>query len=214
MEPYATFPPLKQVSGMAYRAVPGDINMSKGFKFILASTLIAAAIPVLALRSTSGLQPGERVSPFHPQHLAGPLANTENCFPCTFQNRPQAQLWVNGDNAENVLKVAKKLNKAMKDHSDKEFKALVVFVTNSNNEAKIKQMVLAAAKNPELDKVGMAILDKDNEAVSSYKFNTDGTVKNTLLTYKNWKVTKNFTNFKADDEGLKALDSEINKIIG
>ncbi|MFX8641089.1 hypothetical protein ABTM21_19720, partial [Acinetobacter baumannii] len=83
----------------------------------------AAAVSVVAFAVSSvssGLQPGERVVPFHPSHLVGPLAGTNNCFPCTFQNRPQVQVWVNGEDKASVVAFAKTLSKAMETHKDKE----------------------------------------------------------------------------------------------
>jgi len=61
----------------------------------------------------SGLNVGENVSPFHPKHVAGALKGTDQCFPCTYQNRPQVQAWVtNGDKAT-IHAMAGALDKAM-----------------------------------------------------------------------------------------------------
>ena len=86
----------------------------KIMKKVLIGTLIgAASVAVFAASMNSGLNPGESVTPFHPNHVSGPLANTTNCFPCTFQNRPQVQVWVNGDDLKNIAPIAKTLNTAM-----------------------------------------------------------------------------------------------------
>ena len=55
----------------------------KRFSILLGAGLTAVA---LAGGVSSGLNKGEDVTPFHPNHFAGPLANSTNCFPCTFQN--------------------------------------------------------------------------------------------------------------------------------
>src|SRR6476469_9661761 len=102
---------------------------------VLGILAAAAAIPAFAAPLASGLNLGERVSPFHPKHIAGPLAGTSNCFPCTFQNRPQVQVWINGDNGKNALAFAGTLSKAMKAYQGKEFKGLVVFATTTETEA-------------------------------------------------------------------------------
>lgn len=49
--------------------------------------------------------------------------------------------------------------------------------------------------------VGVAVINKDHEAVTSYKINF---VKNTVFVYKNWKVTHKMVNLKADASGLAA----------
>jgi hypothetical protein len=170
---------------------------------------VALAIPALAAPLASGLKPGESVTPFHPKHLAGPLAGTTNCFPCTFQNRPQVQAWVNNDDPKNVLAIATTLGTAMKKHKDKEFKALVVVLTDGKNDAKAEEMVRVAAKNPATAGVGMALLPKTDEAVGDYNINTGAEVKNTVIVYKNWKVADNFVNLKLDANGEAKLTKAI-----
>lgn len=90
------------------------------FTGILAAT-VAVVLPALAA-PISGLKAGDNVTPFHPKHVAGPLAGTDKCFPCTFQNRPQVQVWVNGDDGANVVALAKTLSTEMTEHKAKEFK--------------------------------------------------------------------------------------------
>ena len=168
-------------------------------------------LPVMAVVS-SGLSKGESVSPFHPDHVTGPLAKSNSCFPCTFKNRPQVQVWVNGDDAKNVATLASTLQKAINSYKKTEFKAMIVFVVDANKVEATKKAVAAnpAAKaNPS---VAMAVLAKNNDAVDSYKFNTSGDVKNTVFVYKNWKVTDKMVNVKADAAGVKALESAIASI--
>jgi hypothetical protein len=181
---------------------------------VLSLTAVAAvSVVAFAVSSvTSGLQPGERVTPFHPSHVVGPLAGTSNCFPCTFQNRPQVQVWVNGDDKANVVAFAKTLAKAMESHKDKEFKALVVFVAPESKHAELSKTIKDGAKMMGATNVGMALIDPSNEAVSNYKINLDKSVKNTVLVYKDWKVQKSFVNLKADKAGLGELSAAINSI--
>jgi hypothetical protein len=178
-------------------------------KFALVAALIGAASLAAFAASSSGLKKGERVTPFHPKHLAGPLAGTSNCFPCTFQNRPQVQVWVNGDAEPNVATLAKTLSTAMGTYKSKEFKALIVFLTDKNNAASVQTVVSAAAKKPELAGVGMAVIDKSDEAIGAYKINTAADTKNTVLVYKNWTVESSFVNLKADAMGVKQLQQAI-----
>lgn len=179
---------------------------------VLGALAAALAIPSLAAGVNSGLKPGQQVTPFHPKHLAGPLAGSDKCFPCTFQNRPQVQVWVNGDSAKNVLPIATTLSKAMKAHSGKEFKALVVFLTTPQTAAKTEAAVQEAAKNPATSGVGMALLDTKDEAIANYKINTAADIKNTVFVYKNWKVENTFVNLKADDKGLGDLNKAIENV--
>ena len=179
---------------------------------LLGVVATALAIPALAAPLNSGLKPGQRVTPFHPKHLAGPLAGTSNCFPCTFQNRPQTQVWVNGDDTKNVLAIATDLSKQMAANKGKEFKALVVFVTDKSNEAATQKLIKTAAANPATAGVGMAYIDKNEDAVENYGINTAADVKNTVLVYKNWTVAENFVNLKADAAGIADLNKAISTI--
>ena len=174
-----------------------------------------AAVAVVAMAGVnSGLGKGESVTPFHPDHVVGPLANTTNCFPCTFQARPQVQVWVNGDDAKNLSTIAKSLDATMDAKKSAEFKALVVVLVDSAHKDSAKKMVLNLAKSNNLKNVDIAVLDKSNEAVGAYKINVDKSVKNTVFVYKNWKVEDKMVNFVADANGLNALKSSINKITG
>jgi hypothetical protein len=163
----------------------------------IASSL--AAVAVLAAPLSSGLKPGENVTPFHPKHLAGPLAGTTNCFPCTFQQRPQVQVWVNGDSTKNVNALATTLSKAMKSYSAQEFKGLVVFLTTPQTASKVEATVKETAKNPSVSGVDLAVIDTKNEAIEAYNINTTTDVKNTVIVYKNWKVANTFVNLTATD---------------
>lgn len=173
---------------------------------------LALAVPVMAAPLNSGLKSGQRVSPFHPKHLAGPLANTTNCFPCTFNNRPQTQVWVNGDDSKNVVAIASSLSKAMQTYKAKEFKALVVVLTDKANEKATEAMIKSAAKLPSTAGVAMAVADKEADFVENYAINTSADVKNTVVVYKNWTVTQNFVNLKGDAAGLAQLDKAIASI--
>ena len=176
---------------------------------------LGAALAALAMAKglPSGLGKGESVSPFHPNHFAGPLANTTNCFPCTFQNRPQVQVWVNGDTPQNVAKIATTLGEAMKRNGKAEFKALIVFVADGAKAEAAKAEGLALVKRSGLKGLAMATISPSNEAVKAYKINTSPEVKNTVLVYKDWKVQSKMVNLKADPNGIKALDGAIASVV-
>jgi hypothetical protein len=170
---------------------------------------VSCAALALAGGVSSGLSKGEDVTPFHPNHFAGALANTTGCFPCTFQNRPQVQVWVNGDSTENVAKLAKTLSAAMKTNQKAEFKALIVFIGEGAAAEKAKADGLALIKKDGLTGISMATISPKNEAVTNYKINVSPQVKNTVFVYRNWKVQDKMVNLSADASGLKTLDGAI-----
>jgi hypothetical protein len=178
--------------------------------FVSTTIIAALAIPALALAVTSGLKAGEQVSAFHPTHVAGPMAGTDKCFPCTFKNRPQAQIWVNGDKTENVVALAKALDKSMDNLKGKEFKAMIVVLSDKSAMEATKTMAAKMAKDNGIKNIAIAVLPKDHEAVQAYKINLSKDVKNTVFVYRDWTVKDSMTNVVANSAGLASLEKAIN----
>ncbi len=170
--------------------------------------VIALALPVMALAPQSGLNVGEKVSAYHPQHVSGPDAGTDTCPPCKYGNRPAVQVWLNGESEENIMAMAKALDSKVAG-SKKEFKAFMINLTHCDA---CVDGTKAVAKKSGLKNVAMAYLPKTDEAVKAYKVNTSADVKNTVFVYKNREVVAKFVNLKADAEGLKALSAAVAKI--
>ncbi|MEQ1822579.1 MAG: hypothetical protein ABL949_08715 [Fimbriimonadaceae bacterium] len=178
-------------------------------KLILPMAVCAAAF-AFSYGINSGLDKGESVTPFHPTHIVGPFAGKTECFPCNYQNRPQVQAWINGDSAKNVAMIGKTLEAAMAANTASEFKAMIVLVTADAKGG--ASMAKELAKENNLSKIAISVLNPKDAAVKSYKFNTASDVKNTVFVYKNWKVVDKFVNLNADDKGTKALKSAISGI--
>ena len=177
------------------------------------TTLAFSALALSAFAGvSSGLKSGESVSQYHPNHFAGALAKSTNCFPCTYKMRPQTQVFVHGDNLENVAKIAKALDDAMGKYGDQEFKALVVLITDKKSESATQAAGLKIAKDHKLNRVHMATITPDHEAVNLYKINLDKSIKNTVIVYKNWKVASTMTNLKGDAAGLKSLMASVSQV--
>ena len=157
----------------------------------------------------SGLDKGEKVSPFHPKHVAGALKGTDTCFPCTYQNRPQVQAWVTNGDQKSIMAFAKTLDNAMDKYSSKEFKGMVVILATKEQGKMIESAAPMMSK--ELKHVSISYLTADNEAVKNYKINTGA--KNTVFVYKNWEVKDKFVDLSADDKGISALNAAIGSIV-
>jgi hypothetical protein len=161
--------------------------------------------------ATSGLNAGEYVSAFEPNHVTGPHAGTKTCPPCTFGQLPQVQMWVNGDDAENVASLAKILNDTMAAKKASDLHTFVIFVTDAKNkdsmQAKIKKLSEKVGKT-----VAMAWVDKNDQSVDDYKINTGSDVKNTIFVYEKMKVVDKFVNLKADAKGKASLTKAIDGI--
>ena len=180
-------------------------------KKLIGSALLVGAVvlPALAFVPDSGLKVGEMVTPFHPKHVSGPLKGTSDCPPCTYGNRPQVQVWVNGDDEKNITAIAKLLNDATKDMKKSELKTFVIFVTD---DAKKAEAMLAQLAEKTGHEVALAYLAKKNEAVSNYKVNLSPDIKNTVFVYKNRTVQAKYVNLKADEKGLAQLGASVKTI--
>jgi len=179
---------------------------------ILSIAAAVMALPALAAL-TSGLKPGSQVTPFHPTHVSGPLAGSDKCFPCTYQNRPQIQVWVNGDDMANVTAIAKSLDRAMSRYTGQEFKAMIVVLSNPSNDAMLRTSAAKFAKDGQLSRIAVAVLPSTHEAVKAYQINTSADIKNTVIAYEGWKVVANMVNLKGNEKGIASLDTAIAELV-
>lgn len=158
---------------------------------------LSLAVPAIAFAPTSGLAVGDAVTPFHPTHVAGPDAGSQKCPPCTYGNRPAVQLWVTGDSLENVGKLHKMMSEGVETHGKSEFKAFIVVV---GDQFKSDAKWIKWAESVKSGKVGVTWVASDSPALKQYKINTDGSVKNTMLFYKNKAVTFNMVNVNPEKD--------------
>ncbi|MDR3689575.1 MAG: hypothetical protein P4L46_09370 [Fimbriimonas sp.] len=164
----------------------------------------------------SGLAVGEMVSAFEPTHVTGPDAGSKTCPVCKYGNTPAVQVWVNGDKIGNVAKIADALEGAIKMEGPSKLKGFVVFIKpTGESDAKIQNLLRMVANQCHLQHVGLLFVDGSaNEAVGEYKINTAASVKNTVIVYRDRKVSANFVNLVGDDGGIKALKMAMMKTCG
>lgn len=184
-----------------------NLKLSLG---VAAAAIVASAFAFTSVES--GLKAGESVTPFHPTFVSGPLAGKDACFPCTYKNRPQVQVWVNGESEENIVRIAKSLQMNVDNHKGKEFQAMIVYVGPSKDCMACAGKMKAIAEKSGAKDVSFAVVGKKDEAVAAYKINLDSSVKNTVIAYKDWKVTSTAANVKGDDTGCAAICDMIAKI--
>jgi protocatechuate 3,4-dioxygenase beta subunit len=174
---------------------------------------VGVAMSAIAVNRTvdSGLKIGDFVSAFHPNHVTGPHKGTDTCPPCTYGKLPAVQAWANGDDSKNVEAIARLLDRKVGNWNKSEFKAFMIFVTDESKKADTAKKIEEVAGKSGA-KIAMAWIGKDNEAVESYAINVDPAVKNTVLVYKDMKVSSKFVNLVADEKGMKELALAIDKI--
>ena len=173
----------------------------------------AIAAIACAMGADSGLNVGESVTTFHPTHVAGPLKGTEKCPPCTYGAQPQVLVWVNADKGQNVRDLAKLLNDATEVKKDSNLRAFVIYLTDDLHAPALREQLPKMAERVG-SSIHIAYMNRSNEAIAKYKINTSAEVKNTVIVYKNKKVTDKFVNLAADEKGKAALTQAVNKITG
>ena len=181
-------------------------------KKALSVALMASSLSAAVMAADSGLKVGEMVSAFHPKHVAGPHKGTDACPPCTYGNLPMVQVWVNGDDIDNVLEISKSLEKAVEAKKRSQFKAFVIVLTDKAHSKQTATALEAAASKAGFDDLAVAYLQKDDHAIKDYKVNTTADVKNTVFVYKDRTVKAKFVNLKGNKAGLTSLNTAIDKI--
>jgi len=127
--------------------------------------------------------------------------------------RPAVQVWVNGDDEQNIGAIADALSRAVKSNEAAEFKAFLIFVTPKDADATAFAEKLAKiAQDRKIENVGFAYLSPEDRAIRGYRMNLEEPVKNTVFVYKNKTVTHKMINLKADKQGLEKLQAAISDI--
>lgn len=176
--------------------------------------LLGVAVAVASLSAftnplESGVKVGESVSAFEPFHVTGPDKDTNTCPVCKYGATPAAQIWVNGDNLENVGKLAKNLEARISQAGVKRFRTFFVFLDPS-----MKGQLPKLAEKYGLHNVALTyVKGADDEATKTYGINTSANVKNTVMVYANREVVANMINLKGDEKGLLALNHAVDKAL-
>jgi hypothetical protein len=179
-------------------------------KKLLFVTAIAAGALAFAVNSSSGLNVGEMVTPFHPKHIAGPDKGTDTCPPCKYGARPAVQAWVHpSEKADVVAALAKTLSANVAEHKAADFKSFMIMLTMCQAcESKANKF----AESAKIDNIGIATLGVDDKALKAYKVNASADVKNTVIVYKDKKVAAKFVNLTDSKEDLAKLQAAIDGV--
>lgn len=124
---------------------------------------------------------------------------------------PQIQVWINNDSSANTEKLVKALNDAVIANKGKSLKAFFIFVDSSGN--KIEPTLTEIAKKTNSQDVALAYISPTNYAIKAYKVNLDPSVKNTIMFYRDKKITETQVNLVANDKGMADLKSAIGNLV-
>jgi hypothetical protein len=134
----------------------------------------------------SGLQKGDDIIPWNPIHVAGPNAGTNACPVCTYEYRPAVVIFTHDD--KNLVPLIERLQALVDQQHKMDLKGFVI-VMNSTPE-RLQQLGIALS----VRQIGLCYpntYDGDRD-LKAYRINPDA--QNTILVYKNYKVTNNFVN--------------------
>lgn len=120
------------------------------------------------------------------------------------------QAWIQTDSVDNAFKITQHLSDAVKANTGFEFKAFVICMPTATQTGKaFAETLQKLAAEKGIENVGIAYVERGNEAIGIYKMNTASEMKNTVIVYKNKRVTSKFVNLLFTDEGRKALSDAI-----
>lgn len=159
--------------------------------------------------ANSGLQPGEFAPAFDPTHVSGPDAGTSTCPVCKYGARPAVQVWLSPEAKADAPKFAEALEAAVTTHKDKDMKAFVVMMTMCDGCVNAAKNIGKADKNKH---VAITYLPTTDQGVKGYKINTSKEVKNTVMVYKDRKISQTFVNLTPDKEGIAKLNKAIDAV--
>jgi protocatechuate 3,4-dioxygenase beta subunit len=167
---------------------------------LLATTLLAAAPPELK----SGLQPGEEVAAWNPIHVGGPDKGTRACPVCTYLEKPAVVVFTrDGDNA---AALAQRLEKLVTVHERHGLKGFIVVIDGT------PQKLAKMTADLRLQRIGVCYPDpqtRDKDLGELYKVHP--AAQNTIIVYKDYKVTTNFVNLDAGH--FDAVGKAVQRIV-
>ena len=142
---------------------------------------------------SSGLQPGDDIVPWNPIHVAGPNRGTNACPVCTYEARPAVVIFSKG--GPNLPALMDRLERLVDQEQQRDLKGFIVALDTPPDP--LRQM----ADDHKVSKIGVCYPDPDwrAEQLKAYKINP--AADNTVMVYKNYKVTANFVDLSAADFG-------------
>ncbi|WP_442483679.1 YceI family protein [Aeoliella sp. SH292] len=150
----------------------------------------------------SGLAVGEEVEPWTPVHVAGPDKGTRTCPVCTYLGCPAVVVFAKkGDNTERLLAEVEKL---CVENGDK-LKGFVAVL-----DASPAELELIAAQNG-VTLASLCYPDDKTGAKDLAAYHVNPEVANTVMVYKDYKVTANFIDLKATD--VAKLESAVERVL-
>ena len=188
------------------------------FVGLAAATIVSLGVTFSLAKAPSldsGVPVGGMLLSFRPRHLSGPDKGTDTCPLCQYPANPAVQVWVNGDDENNVEAIATRLEKASADYGTKKLKTFIVYVNATHQaEALFTQPIQKLAEKRKYHHVALTYVHSgDSSAVTDNQINVDPKIRNTIFVYKARKVTAKFVNLTASPRDLEALTIAMEHVV-
>lgn len=166
----------------------------------LSTALLVTAAPA---ELKSGLQKGEEVAAWNPIHVAGPDKGTRACPVCTYLEKPAVVVFTR--DGGNAAALAEQLEKLVAANERKNLKGFVVVL-----DAMPEQLAKMAA-DKRLTKIGVCYLDPRTRDKDLQLYKIHPQAINTIIVYRDYKVTANFVNL--DARRFSAVAAAVQQIL-
>lgn len=174
------------------------------------------SLPILALAGfgiVSGLAAGAYAPDFDPTHVWGPDKGTNTCPVCKYGPIPAVQVWVNGDDWNNVARIASTLETATNKFGADKFKSFAIYMNpEKKSGADAEGKLVEFAKRAKLNNVAVTYIPNPTDPQTAGKYQVNPEAKNTVFVYSGRRIMSNFVNLTADKAGLDKLNSAISAI--
>jgi protocatechuate 3,4-dioxygenase beta subunit len=167
---------------------------------VLVAALLVAAPPELK----SGLQLGDEVAAWNPIHVGGPDKGTRACPVCTYLEKPAVVVFTR--DGGNAAALAQRLEKLVAVHQRHGLKGFLVVIDGTPE--KLAKMTA----DLRLQRIGVCYPDpqtRDKDLGELYKIHPHA--QNTIIVYKDYKVTANFVNLDAGH--FDAVEKAVGRIV-
>ena len=183
-----------------------------------ATTMLAiSGNPLSSPFIDSGPPVGMELPAFDPRHVTGPDRGTTTCPMCKYGMGSGVLVWVNGDDRDNVVRIAAALDREIARRGPDRFRAFVVDMNPDGVSRKeIEQRLIELEASQRLHHVALAYVPSPTDAKSSrlYRINPNRAVRNTVLVYRRRRVTARFVNLEATPAGVRPLLQAIASVSG
>jgi hypothetical protein len=178
-------------------------------KVFAAMGMVVLASVAFATDLRSGPQAGERLpGPFHPLNINGEYAGKKFCLYCLAEDHPTVAIFARNPDDPVLQKLMLGLEEATKTHAKAEFTSYAVFCSSDEKlEGKLKALA-------EKSKLKNLIVALDKEA-GPEKYNINKDVDVTILLYKDYTVSANYTfdKGKLGEKDVETILSGVSKLV-